>query len=156
MKLQRSECLIRTFTVLFQTCLHVLVLLATQNMNFILLRTETMETMSVFPWLRVAVYNENDRHAYCSSLRWYMGMENHDGMMSKGENSWSVHQSSLAVLPAEPSGSKSGGYGRRKYGFCLWNIYFILVEFFYMPLKSYNIGLYFPSEERCAADFYRP
>jgi hypothetical protein len=44
---------------------------------------------------------------YCSSPRWYMNMEKHAGMMmSTAENSWLVHQSSLAILAAEPSGSK--------------------------------------------------
>jgi hypothetical protein len=37
----------------------------------------------------------------CSSPRWYMSMENHGGIISTIENSWFVHQSSLAILLAE-------------------------------------------------------
>jgi hypothetical protein len=37
----------------------------------------------------------------------YMSMENHNEMMMlAGENLWLIHQSSLAVLPAESFGSK--------------------------------------------------
>jgi hypothetical protein len=35
-----------------------------------------------------------------------MSMENHGGMMSTEKNSYFVHQSSLAILPGESSGSK--------------------------------------------------
>jgi hypothetical protein len=40
---------------------------------------------------------------------------------------------SLIILPLEPSSSKPGGFGRRKLLFFLRNIYFILVELFYVP-----------------------
>jgi hypothetical protein len=43
-----------------------------------------------------------------------MSMDNHGGMTSTGENSWVVHQSSLAILPVESSSSKSGGTWQRK------------------------------------------
>jgi hypothetical protein len=35
-----------------------------------------------------------------------MSMENHGGMMLAEENSWFIHQSSLAILPLESLGSK--------------------------------------------------
>jgi hypothetical protein len=45
--------------------------------------------------------------AYCSSSRWYKIVENHSEMMMQTkETSWFVYQSSLAILPAESSGSK--------------------------------------------------
>jgi hypothetical protein len=58
--------------------------------------------------------NCGNQLAYCLSLMWCMSMENHRRMISKGENSWFVHQSSLAVLPAEPSSSKWWGTWQRK------------------------------------------
>jgi hypothetical protein len=39
-----------------------------------------------------------------------MSVENHDGMISTGENLF-VHQSYLEILPAELSSSKAGGTG---------------------------------------------
>jgi hypothetical protein len=46
------------------------------------------------------------QQAYFSSPRWYMIMENHgEMMMSAGGNCRIVYQSSLAILPWEPSGS---------------------------------------------------
>jgi hypothetical protein len=36
----------------------------------------------------------------------YMSMESHDGMIWTSENSWFLHQSTLAILPAELSSSK--------------------------------------------------
>jgi hypothetical protein len=57
-------------------------------------------------------------------------------MMPSGDNSWLVHQNSLAVLPAETSG-ESRRNGRRSENFAC-------------------LRIYFPSEGRCAADFYCP
>jgi hypothetical protein len=54
------------------------------------------------------------QRAYCSSTRWYMSMENYGEMILTGEFSWFVHQSSLAILEAASSESKSGGTWRRK------------------------------------------
>jgi hypothetical protein len=34
--------------------------------------------------------------------------------------------------------------------------YFVQTCDFYMPFTKWNLRLYFPSEGRCAADFYRP
>jgi hypothetical protein len=61
--------------------------------------------------------------------RWYMSMENHGGMLSTGENSLFVHQSSLAILPAELSSSKTGGTGEGN-EFSLRSIYFIFWKLF--------------------------
>jgi hypothetical protein len=61
----------------------------------------------------VWVYVSELRHhrAYFSYLGWYMSMKNHSGMISTIGNSWFVHQSSLASLPAELSSTKAGGTG---------------------------------------------
>jgi hypothetical protein len=47
--------------------------------------------------------------------------------------------------------------GEGNVGFCLRNIYFILVDLFYMPYNftTRGIRLYF-TPEWCAADYYRP
>jgi hypothetical protein len=45
---------------------------------------------------------------YCD-IWWYPSIENHDEMMMPAvENSWLVHQSSLAILPAQSSGRRNG------------------------------------------------
>jgi hypothetical protein len=49
---------------------------------------------------------------------------NHGGMISTVENSSFVNQSSLAILPAEPSRNKAGGTGEEYGGFGLTK-YFI-------------------------------
>jgi hypothetical protein len=61
-------------------------------------------------WSETTSLNCGHQLAYCSSPRWhlYMSIE-HGGMISTGENSWFVHQSSLAILPAESHSRKSGG-----------------------------------------------
>jgi hypothetical protein len=50
-----------------------------------------------------------------------MSMKNHGGMISAEENSLFVHQSSLAILPAESSSSEAGGTGEGKDEFCVGN-----------------------------------
>jgi hypothetical protein len=49
--------------------------------------------------------------AYCSSLGWYMTMENHNGMISTRKNSWFVYQSSPTTLPPGSPGSEAGETG---------------------------------------------
>jgi hypothetical protein len=44
------------------------------------------------------------QRVYRSSPRWYTGIKNHSGMLLT-ENSWLIHQSSLAILPAQSSSS---------------------------------------------------
>jgi hypothetical protein len=53
---------------------------------------------------------------------WDMNMENHGEMMPAGEN-WLVHQSSLAILPAESSGRNMMN-GRKEWEFSLVRISF--------------------------------
>jgi hypothetical protein len=54
-----------------------------------------------------------------------MSVENHGGMMmSTDGNSCPIHQSSPAVLHAEPSRSKSGGTGEGNDEFCLAKYFF--------------------------------
>jgi hypothetical protein len=64
-------------------------------------------------WGETMSQNRGHQRAYCSSSRWYVSMV---VMMPAGDNSWLVHQSSLAVLPAETSG-ESRRNGRRSENF---------------------------------------
>jgi hypothetical protein len=57
-------------------------------------------------WSETTSLNCGQQRAYCSTPRWYTSMENSGGMMSTEDNSWLVHQNSLAVLLAESSSSK--------------------------------------------------
>jgi hypothetical protein len=54
----------------------------------------------------------SNQRDYCPYPRWYMSMEDLGGISAE-ENSWFVHQSCLAIPPAESCSSKSGGTGRR-------------------------------------------
>jgi hypothetical protein len=82
------------------------------------------------------------QQAYFSSPRWYMIMENHgEMMMSAVGNCWIVYQSSLAILPWEPSGSVRRN-GRQKWGFCLARISFAFEsDFFLRAVKSHDMVL---------------
>jgi hypothetical protein len=67
---------------------------------------------SLIDWLRwseTVSQNCGHQRAYLSSPGRYVSIESHGVMMPAGDNSWLIHQSSLAVLPAETSGA-----GRRK------------------------------------------
>jgi hypothetical protein len=58
-------------------------------------------------WDETMSLNRGHQRAYCSSPRWYMSIEKHgEMMMPAGNNSCFVHQSPLAILSAESSGSK--------------------------------------------------
>jgi hypothetical protein len=98
------------------------------------------------------------KRACCSSARWYMSTENHGGWCQLGKLPICPPECSLAILPVEPSSSKSKGSGQKKWWFCLRNISFIHVEFFYMPqnLKTCGRRLYVPSKGRHAVDFLLP
>jgi hypothetical protein len=65
-------------------------------------------------WDETTSLNCCQQRAYCSSLRWCMGMESYGEMIWTGENSWFIHQTSLAILPAESFSSKAGGTWRKK------------------------------------------
>jgi hypothetical protein len=56
----------------------------------------------------------DNQRVYCLSPRWYISTEYHGGILPTEKNFWFVHQSSLAILPAEASSSE-GGIWRRKY-----------------------------------------
>jgi hypothetical protein len=64
------------------------------------------------------------------------------------ENSWLVHQSSLAILPAEPSGSKQDKRAKIMINLALPNICVHICEWFLYAVKSYDMGprVLFPSE----------
>jgi hypothetical protein len=73
------------------------------------------------------------QQACCLSPRWYMSMENHGGMMmSTEENSWLVHLCSLAILPAERSGSKHEEWAKGMRILPCEMFVFILASDFYM------------------------
>jgi hypothetical protein len=76
-------------------------------------------------------------------------------MMSAGDNSWLVYQSSLAVPPAETSESSRRNEGRNE-NFA-YSASLIRQRIFYMPynLTTWELRFYFPSDGRCAVDFYR-
>jgi hypothetical protein len=67
-------------------------------------------------WGETISQNCGHQRAYCSSPGWYMSMESYVMMMPTGDNSWLVHQSSFAVLPAETYGA-SRRNGRRSENF---------------------------------------
>jgi hypothetical protein len=64
-------------------------------------------------------------------------MEDHGGIISTGENSWFVHQSSLAILPAEFSSSKSGTTGVGNYEFGFRSFFVILRKVTLHTVKFY-------------------
>jgi hypothetical protein len=102
--------------------------------------------------------NCGHQQSYYSSPRWYMWVRRAMVvmMMPAGNNSWLVYQSSLAILPAEMSGA-SRRNGQRSENFA-FSVSEIPQGIFNMPwnLMTWDLQLYFPSEGRCAADFYCP
>jgi hypothetical protein len=93
-----------------------------------------------------------------SSPRWYTSMENHGAMISKGENSWSDHQNSPTILPAESTSSKAGGIGEGSNEFCLAKYLFHTWKGSLTCCKILRHGgerIYFPSEWRRAMGVYR-
>jgi hypothetical protein len=70
-------------------------------------------------------------------------------MMPAGDNSWLVHQSSLAILSGQTSGA-SRRNGRRSENFAYQYLKYLKGSF---SLTTWDLRLYFPSEGRCAADF---
>jgi hypothetical protein len=75
-------------------------------------------------------------------------------MMPAGRNSRIVHQSSLAVLPADTSGAIAKN-GRRSENFA-FSVSEIPQGIFNMPynLTTWDLRLYFPSEGRCDVVFF--
>jgi hypothetical protein len=55
-------------------------------------------------WGETMSQNCGQQRAYYLSPGWYVSMEGHCVMIPAGDNSWLVHKSSLAVIPAETSG----------------------------------------------------
>jgi hypothetical protein len=74
-------------------------------------------------WSETTSLNCGHQRAYSSSPRWYMSMGNYGGMISREENSWFVHQSSLAILPADTSGSKQGDRAKEIMNLALRSIF---------------------------------
>jgi hypothetical protein len=71
--------------------------------------------------------NYSHQRAYCSSPMWYTSMEKHVRMILAGENSWFIHDSSLAILPAESCSSKAGGTGWRKLWIWPFEVYLLIL-----------------------------
>jgi hypothetical protein len=91
--------------------------------------------------------------------RWYMSMVNHGGMISTQYNSWFVHQSSLAVLPAEPFSSKVGGTDKGNYEFRLTKYLCLYFKgMFNMPWNLNEMGLtaVFPLRRKVYCGFLSP
>jgi hypothetical protein len=77
-------------------------------------------------------------------------------MMAAGDNTWLIHQSSMAVLLAETSGA-SRRNGRRSENFAYQYPKYLKGSLkFCKILMAWDLRLYFPSKGRCAADFYHP
>jgi hypothetical protein len=90
---------------------------------------------------------------------WCMSMERHGGMMSTRKNSCLVHQSSLAILPAESYGNKQQERAKGMINMALRSIFVHTCKwFFFHAIKSYDTGspALLPSEGRSVADFYFP
>jgi hypothetical protein len=101
-------------------------------------------------WVETMALKYDHQRAYCSSPRWYMSMENHgEMMMPPGENSWVVHQSSLAIPPAVWESWE------RELWISPYEVSLLhFEEFFNMPKNlTWDRRLYFPLEGRRAADF---
>jgi hypothetical protein len=56
-------------------------------------------------WAKTMSQNCGHQRAYCLSPGWYVNVESHGNDDAGWGYSWLVHQSSLAVLPAETSGA---------------------------------------------------
>jgi hypothetical protein len=86
---------------------------------------------------------------YVSELRWTTGLlfipqviyehgEPWWNDVNRG-NSWLVHPSSLAILPAKSSGRKQN-WAKRIMNFALWSFFFIFAsDFFFTYCKSYDV-----------------
>jgi hypothetical protein len=83
-------------------------------------------------------------------------MGSHGGDDSGWGQLLTLHQSSLAALPAEPSGeSRKNGRWSENFAYSVAEIPKGILN---MPqnLTTWDLRLYFPSEGRCVEDFYRP
>jgi hypothetical protein len=76
-------------------------------------------------------------------------MENHGGMMLTEENSWYVHQSSLAILPAESSGSKQEEWAKGMMNLALQSIFVHTFKWFIICRKFLHgaSGFTYPLKE---------
>jgi hypothetical protein len=99
--------------------------------------------------------NRGHQRAYLSSPGWHVSVEGHGDDDDDGKNSWLFHHSSMGTEPAEASSSKEGEWTKK---WELLSVSEIPQRMFNMlqNLTTWDLRLYFPSEGRCAADFYRP
>jgi hypothetical protein len=80
--------------------------------------------------------NSGHQRACCTPPSWYINVENHGGVMSTGKNSWFVYQSSLAILPAESSGSGREERARGIMNLALISIFVHTCKCFLHAVKS--------------------
>jgi hypothetical protein len=83
--------------------------------------------------------NCGHQRTYSSSPRWYMSVGSHGGMMSTAEN-WFVYQSSLAILPAESSGTKQEKRAKGMMNLAFRRIFYGTCKWFVHAVISYDIG----------------
>jgi hypothetical protein len=90
-------------------------------------------------WGETMSQNCGHQWAYCSSPGWYVSMESHgDIMIPDAGNSWLVHQSSLAVTPAETCEANSRKW-MKEWEFCLFSVWDTSRDLQH-AVKSYDKG----------------
>jgi hypothetical protein len=84
-------------------------------------------------------------------------MDNHGRMKQTEKNSWFVHQSSLAILPAESSGSKQEERAKGIMNSALWSIFVHTCKWFLHAVKSYDMvpPASVPLRRNACCGFYR-
>jgi hypothetical protein len=92
-------------------------------------------------WGEATSLNCGHQRAYCLSPRWYMSMDNHDGMMMSTEENWFVHQSFLAILPAESSGSKQEVWAKRMRNWSC-EVYLLICKWYFTICKILRHGVF--------------
>jgi hypothetical protein len=101
--------------------------------------------------------NCHHQQAYCSFTRWHMSMERYGGMISTGKN-WFVHQTSVAISPAESSISKAKQkeHGKGDAEYCLQSISFTVMGLHATNLWHGTNGFISPLKGSRAMNFYHP
>jgi hypothetical protein len=87
-------------------------------------------------WGETVSLNCGYQRVYCTSPGWYVSMESHGGDDVGWDNSWPVHQSSLAVLPADIWKVREMDEGLRILPMSIWDTSRDLQH----AIKSYDMG----------------
>jgi hypothetical protein len=88
-----------------------------------------------------------------------MSLKNCGGLLTTEDNSWFSHQNSLAILPAEPSGSKQEKRAKNIFDLALRSIFCsYLSSNFSHGVQSYDMGptALLPLQRKACCRFYRP